>query len=197
MLMIVMSHCSVHSFEFCLLDYCFNKYLIAPFIIGGNLGVVCFVLISSYFILNSKFTISKLVKLIIQIMFYALLFLVCFSTVLEPVDAVNLKSIVESIMPLGFSDYWFMTAHFTLMIFSPVLNMVIGKIDQKIHLRIIVITTIIWSVLPTFIVACYEYNAMIWFVLLYFIATYIRQYIDIQQGHLVIILNVPLLVFSL
>ena len=63
MILIVGYHYSLHGFDRTLLDYNYNKYILDILMIGGKLGVNCFVLISAYFMIESKITLKKLMKL--------------------------------------------------------------------------------------------------------------------------------------
>lgn len=40
---------------------------------GGKLGVTCFVLISAYYLIGSKFKIQNILKLLLEISFYAVI----------------------------------------------------------------------------------------------------------------------------
>ena len=48
-----------------------NRFVGQFLYIGGKLGVVIFVLISGYFLVDSKFKIKKLLKLFLEVLFYS------------------------------------------------------------------------------------------------------------------------------
>ena len=120
---IIAHHFSVHGFEnvnFAVTNV--NSYLIYFFALFGEIGVDVFILISAYFMINSKFTFKKLLILGGEVYFYSVAFFLLFLTILTPVSPINLHFIVSSFLPISQSTYWFITDYILLMIFSPFLN---------------------------------------------------------------------------
>ena len=73
MIMIVINHYALYGFDFQLLPYSFNKYLIDAIAMFGKVGSNGFIFISAWFMIDSKFTIKKFLKLEFQVIFYSLL----------------------------------------------------------------------------------------------------------------------------
>lgn len=180
MFLIVMTHYCTHGFSNIETTYGINKYL-TTVVTWGGIGTNIFVLISGYFMVQSKFTVNKLLKLLSQVVFYSLGFLLCFTLFLQPVYSIGIKEILKSILPVGYSLYWFITSYTVLMLFSPLLNMLISKIDKGVHLKLLVVGGVIWSIMPTLTLAGYGFNTVIWFAYLYFVAAYVRKYVDISK----------------
>ncbi len=175
MLLIIMHHYSVHGFELMNLPLALNKFIVGFLSLGGKLGVSCFILISGYYMIDSKFTLQKFLKLVGEIWFYSISMLILFLTVLNPVE-LNMKLIISSIFPLLSSFYWFMTAYVLLMILSPILNLIINNIGKCLHENLIIFSILIWSFLHNFLNFELYYNDFIWFIVLYFIAGYLKKY---------------------
>ncbi|MBQ4068008.1 MAG: acyltransferase [Lachnospiraceae bacterium] len=179
MLMIISHHYSVHGFASFGLTYGTNRHLVDILSMGGKLGVNIFVLISGYFVIKTEISIYKIISIIVQTWFYSIGILVLFLTVLSTEKTIEGIDIKKSIMPLSYQTYWFVTCYVILMILTPYINILVNNISKKMHCKLIVIFLCMWSVIPSiFRENLLMYSELGWFVLLYFIATYIRKYVD-------------------
>lgn len=179
MILIVMHHYSVHGFSLNNLDYSFNKYIIDFLYLGGKLGVNCFILISGYFMINSKFTIKKLLKLLGEVWFYSIGILILFITILTPIKPLGIGSIIKSFLPVTYSLYWFITVYVILMVLSPFINKFVDSIDKTTYQKLIVFLVIIGSIIPSLMLGYSKIiNELGWFIILYLIAGYIKKYTD-------------------
>ena len=182
MVLIVAHHYAVHGFRTIEMTYSFNRYVVGILSLGGKLGVACFVLISGYFMVYSRFTLNKLIKLIAETWFYSVGIILLFLFVLTPVEPIGLKEIIKLIFPIGYGNYWFMTDYIMLMLISPILNLTISKMGKEMHQNLLIGATILWSIMPSFVLANYGFNELGWFVVLYFFAAYIRKYICFEKN---------------
>ena len=139
MILIVSHHYSVHGFTINDMDFSRNKYIVDFLSLGGKLGVNCFILISGYFSIKSKFTIKKLLKLEGQVLFYSISFLMLFLTVLTPKESIGIKLILKNLLPVIYNCYWFATTYIILMILSPYINILILNMKKTIHAKLIYI----------------------------------------------------------
>ena len=140
---------------------------------GGKLGVDVFVLISGYFLVSSKgVKTEKVLKLWLQIFFYSVLlfavFVICSET------SFGVKGLIKRVFPLTFEQWWFASTYFVMYLFSPFLNILLHKLDRAAYTKLLVLTTILWCVLPTFTLQSYESNNLLWFFYLYIVAGYIK-----------------------
>jgi surface polysaccharide O-acyltransferase-like enzyme len=174
MLLIVMHHYSVHGFQFLDNTVTTNKIIVQIISLGGKLGVNLFVLITGYFMIYSSFKIRKLIILVLEVLFYSIVYFVVLKNLglLE----VNRRIIQRSFFPITFNNYWFATTYVIMYLFIPFINSFIRGLTQRDHLKLIGILIIIWSVLPTFTFseASLEFSNLGWFITLYLIASYIR-----------------------
>lgn len=191
MLLIVMDHYASHGLmglgsE---LAYSLNRYA-AGCMIVGKFGVVAFVLISGYYMCESRFTGRKLAKLWGQTAFYAVAFWVIFFVVsllggdTWMMDTLTLhagrEELLHSILPIGYSEYWFVTDYVVLMMVSPFLNQLLHGVSKRQLLLILVLATVFWSIIPTFTDAEYAHTEMVWWFILYLYAGYIRLYVNLK-----------------
>lgn len=182
MVLIVATHYVVHGFNINNINYSVNKYILDIIYLLGKSGVECFVLITGYFMINSNFTLKKLVRLLSTVSFYSICILILFCTVLNPVNKIGLIDIIKSIFPVIFYQYWFVTIYVVLMILSPFINMGIKSISRKTYRFLLLTLILMWSVIPTLFLinptGMLGFNLVGWFITLYLIGGYIRKYVD-------------------
>lgn len=136
-------------------------------------AVNCFVLVSSYFLIDRRFNKSRLVKLWIQIVTYTgggYIFLLLIGII-----KINVIDLAKCIFPISFGAYWFMQSYFLLYLLFPYINKLINALNQKELISITALIIIIFSIMPTFL-PIFGWNepvggaGIIWFICLYFIA---------------------------
>jgi surface polysaccharide O-acyltransferase-like enzyme len=182
MVLIVTHHYAVHGFTVSELPYSLNMYIVEVLSLGGKWGVSCFVLISGYFMVNSKITVRKIIKIIAETWFYSVGILLVFKCLITPEESIGIRTVICEMLPIGSVRYWFVTDYVILMLMSPILNLVIEKMGRTMHRNIMIGAVVLWSVVPTiFLEATYAYTAMAWFVVLYMFAAYIRKYVDMEK----------------
>ena len=162
-----------------------NNYFIYFLDLFGKVGVDIFILISAYFMINSKFTLRKLLVLGGGVYFYSLI-LCLIMLILVPTILINPTKILRTILPIS-HQYWFINCYIGLMLFSPFLNKFIKGLSKDNFIKLLLLLIIIWSVYPTFTGASlmygdsFGYGYMAWFIVLYFIGAFIRLHLDIKQ----------------
>lgn len=186
MLLIVMNHYSSQGLGWDL-AYAVNKYVALVARTGGKFGMIVFVLISGYYMCDSKITGRKIALIWGQISFYAvsiaaafyLLQFTGFGDVLERFEIViSIKTILLGFLPIGQGTYGFAAEYVLLMMISPLLNLLLHKLGKKELLVYLVIALTLWSVLPVFTNMQYEWNQIGWFAVVYLFAGYIRLYAE-------------------
>lgn len=178
MIMIVFHHFAIHS------EAIFDTGLNIPKLwynlinIGGKIGVNIFILISGYFLVDNndlKINFKKLLKFWSQIIFYSISIFILFALILGP-KIVSFNNIVPSFFPITFSNWWFASAYFVLYLLHPYINKFLKSLNKSNFQLFLIITTIIWSVIPTFTTSKFQSNNLIWFFYLYSISSYIKIY---------------------
>ena len=178
--LIMAHHYVIHGFNGASSPNLINQSLLGFLSIGGKLGVTCFILISGYYMLYSTFTLKKFIKILAEVWFYSVAIgLLCFLIF----NISDFKVFIKIFIPIGSSEYWFVTNYLILMIFSPILNLIIKNIERIFLKKIILIAVIFWSILPTFFGITYAFDELLWFVILYLIAGYIRRYSNINKNN--------------
>lgn len=151
-----------------------NSALMLLFGAWGKTGINCFVLITGYFMCKSQFSLKKLLKLYLQIAFYAmaiyLIFCITGHETFSPLKTLWKLWPVTSIA-LGFTSCFVI-----FYMFIPVLNVLVNAMDKRLHTQLIALIIIAFSILPSFPMISMTHNYVTWFMALYLIASYIRLY---------------------
>jgi len=138
--------------------------------------VNCCVLLSAYFMVKSKFRISRILKFVIQVEFYSLL---CGALLHFLFDTeMTMDNYMYIIYPLSSGTYWFASKFILLMIFSPFLNKIIIQMTKRqlFYTNVLLISVV--SAIPTLFYWSKSQISngydVLWFIVLYFIGAYIR-----------------------
>lgn len=142
-------------------------------------AVNCYVLISGYFMTGKSFKLSRLASTYSQVWFYSIFsFILMFAVRL--IDF-SFGSLLTAVTPFIHNTYWFVTSYLLLMIFSPLLNSAINAMSrQKFKMILFVLVgiycifnNIVKLINPVDMTAGY---GVLWFIVLYLSAAYIRKY---------------------
>lgn len=139
----------------------------------GKIGVNLFILITGYFLINSKFKIKKVFTIYLQTIFYSWIILLVYMCI---ATSISIKEFVKSILPIVYNSYWFVTNYLILYCLSTFLNKFIHNINQKQYEVLLLILVIIWCFIPTFMFGKINFSEIDWFILMYMIGAYIRLY---------------------
>ena len=124
------------------IDSCIpNKILGCFFNLFGNFGVNLFVLISGYFLINSKFKFKKLLKLTTEVFFYSVtLYIVC---IFLKITTFSIEEFKKVIFPISYNMYWFATTYIGLYLLSPFINKLLNNISRTEHKNLIYLLIIL------------------------------------------------------
>ena len=104
MFMIIAHHFSVHGNFILEKIPLLNKIWLQLLSSGGKIGVNIFIIISGFFLINSKkVNMNKIIKLLAQLLFYSILIFIIFGSF--GIVSFNIKSLVKHI--LGYPIWWF------------------------------------------------------------------------------------------
>ncbi|MBT8993670.1 hypothetical protein BTH81_09150 [Lactobacillus delbrueckii subsp. bulgaricus] len=78
---------------------------------GGKVGVYIFVLITGYFMVNSKILVRKIIKLWLPIFFWSVMITLSFEVATHDF---SVWKTIKSVFPILFSQYYSMTVYFFL-----------------------------------------------------------------------------------
>lgn len=143
--------------------------------------VNCFVLISGYFLVRSKFRLQKLIALWLETVFYSLIIRIVFIAI--GYSSFSVSSILGCFVPVFTGRYWFITIYFGLYLVFPFLNIAINAMSRKQHLMLNIVLFFLFSVVVSVYPSFKGMNSgagwgLAWFIVLYFIAAYVRLYYE-------------------
>jgi len=84
------------------------------------------------------------------------------------------KGVIKTLMPITTKYYWFASSYFIMYILFPYINVLFRNISMEEFKRLILVTTIIWCVIPSIMTKDLECNNLLWFIYLYGIAVFIK-----------------------
>lgn len=149
--------------------------------VSGKIGVGLFVIITGYFLVDSKFSFKRILKLWFQVFFYSVAIYVIFYF-LGRTDWMQKKDIIKIFMPIGYNQYWFITTYMYLMLIAPLINKLIESLNKEGYKKVLILLTIILVIVPTVL---YNNNmigntttpiTLIIFSYLYMLAGYMKKY---------------------
>lgn len=153
-----------------------------------SVGVNCFVLISGYYLINSKFKIQKIIHLWGLVLFYSLgIFFIYKITNNSIVNNMNPIETIYVFTPIINVHYWFIVPYLALYIIFPFLNKMINNLNQKQFKAILIIFFIFMSVINNISPINQNFEAVgghsiLWFMFLYGVGAYIRKYKNENEG---------------
>lgn len=178
MLLIVAHHYVVYSGLLNVMEQNYTSPIsVFYYIFGmwGKTGINCFVMITGYFMCQSKITLRKFLKLYFEVIFYGLVILGIF-VVIGKADF-SLGQIVFALLPFCnvVSDN-FVNAFMVWWLTIPFLNILVTNMTRRQHQLLIVFCAVVFSLYDKIPITEIAVNPLCWFSTIYFIASYIRLY---------------------
>lgn len=141
---------------------------------GGKIGINCFVLITGYFMCKSTISLKKFMKLLIEVEFYRIIIYLIF--LMTGYSNFSVSELIKTVLPIYGIGSGFTNTYLVFFLFIPYLNILIKSMNQKQHLGLLSLCIIVGTLLQTFLKADEAFTYIGWFMVLYFIAAYIRIY---------------------
>ena len=102
-------------------------------IIWGEVGVNIFVLMSGYFMVNSRFRAESILRIVLETVFYSYTIQLLFA--LLSISEFKAKFLIRSLLPISGGNYWFITAYVAVYICSPILIWLENKLSKSAYER--------------------------------------------------------------
>ena len=142
----------------------------------GKTAINCFVMITGYFMCTSRITLKKFLKLLFQIEFYNII--IYFLFVVFGNERFSFSALLYTIAPVKVIGNEFISAFIVLFLLIPFLNSLFRNISERMHIRLIVLSLLLYSLLATFPFPGFSMtmNYISWFIVIYCISAYVRLY---------------------
>ncbi len=144
-------------------------------------AVNVYMLISGYFLVESGFKPGRLVELLCQVLFYAILVPIVLVVLgIVPTNIFGINHILETVLPVQMVHYWFITVYVIMYLLSPVLSTAAKSMKQE-QLRSTIVALLLFfsvskSILPFQLVNDNKGYDGLWFVCVFLVAAYMRLY---------------------
>lgn len=175
MILIIAHHYFVHSgIDLSSNPASMNSLYLSLFGMWGKTGINCFVLITGYFMCTSSITLKKFLKLILEIYFYKILIFIVFW--ICGYESISLKSLMQLAIPVTDVADNFIGCFILFWLSIPFLNILLKNLTKRQHELMLVLSLSIYVILPFLPFNRVLMNYVTWFIVLYFISSYIRLY---------------------
>lgn len=145
MFMIVASHCVQHGAgnSFAMLKSSFSMNMVIATVLGiwGQLGVACFVIISSWFLAEKNgIHTKKVVMMVAQVWGTSVVITLLMMLIGENV---SLKTIIKEFATPIYGQYWFITCYLIFYLIVPILQYLCSKLSDESLKKVFIVLTII------------------------------------------------------
>lgn len=147
----------------------------------GKTGINCFVMITGYFMCTSKITLKKFLKLVLQIEFYSFVISLCF--LLAGSDSISTMDFLINLLPVRSVKDEFESCFILFWLAIPFLNILIKGLDKRGHLFLVFLSLFIYTGMTFVPHAGLSMNYVSWFIVLYFVSSFIRLYPESIYKH--------------
>lgn len=199
-LLIIISHYSVHSSIVTNnLPMGFNRLLFENAVLG-NIGVIIFILITGYYLISNEkpFKLKKFLNLYLEVLFYSSIFYFIF--ILLGREKITVLGLLHNLIPISHASYWFMSVYLIMYLFSFYINKFLNSLKREEHFRFILISLIILTI-GLITNSLYYITELLQFIIFYSIGGYLKKYPDnklnqIKKNYIILFITIILLIFS-
>lgn len=143
-----------------------------------------FLLVSGYFQYNKPTSLKKVWKLIQMTLFYSIII----ALVLNFTNVIDLTFLdyVKVFSPIEFSNLWFLITYIALYLLVPYINVLIEKLNQQEHRKLLILLLIMFSLIPTITnqnTFSNNGHTLIQFIFMYIVGAYFGKYPISQNIH--------------
>lgn len=178
MFFIVLWHVIMHGN---VLSNCMNpaiKIMLEIIMFCIIIHVNSFIVLSGYFQSKSKFKLSKLIKIFLQVVFYSFTILLL-AVKLGWIQDYTIVTLINNVLLSSLNNYWFIKVYLVMYIFSDYMNKFIDRLTQNEYKSFLIISFIVLSIIPFLTGNKVVFNdgyTIINFIFLYMIGGYLRRY---------------------
>lgn len=183
MFLIIMHHAILYSDVLSNSGVSLNKYIAAILYIGGKYGTNVFFSITAYFLIDKTFHLKRVLSVWKTTFFYGVVFFVL--NIFTRFRAFRLRDICETLLPISYKAYWFVTAYVALVILSQFLNLLIHKLDKKALGLLVIVCTCMVTIPATFLPGANPYadgSHLFLSVLIYLAVGFYKKWIELENS---------------
>lgn len=159
-----------------------NALFIKSLWLLGELGTNLFMLITGYFLANSKgFQAKKLILLLSEILFYYLSSSLIQVLIEHNTVTFDTRTLLILLLPTTRGCYWYATAYVVLYILSPWISQFVRGLDQTRLVKLLATLLVLYSVIPTIVGIFFSsteifllYSRLLWLFIIYLCGSFLR-----------------------
>lgn len=140
----------------------------------GKMGINCFVMISGYFMCTSRITAKKFAKLLLEVEFYKIVIYLVFA--ITGYENFSVSGFVKAVLPFTSVAQNFTGCYLIFYLLIPFLNVTVHHMSEKQHLYLVLLLVFVYVLIGTLLSGNLTMNYVTWFVVIYFLAAYVRLY---------------------
>lgn len=96
------------------------------------------------------------------------------------------KNIIQSCLPFIFGN-WYVRYYIIFFLFVPYMNILVEQLSEKMLTGLLVMSLIIWSIIPMFFKGSFAFSCEEFFLVMYLIGVYLRKYLEKRLSTKVIV----------
>ena len=182
MVMVTILHITGHGIANCEISQFSGVYWV---VLVSNtfclVAVNCFVLITGFFLSDRKTKLRKIVMMWLQVWTYSVGVYLILCVVPTTGVEFSFTTLIQCGLPILSNQYWFFKCYFLLYLLSPVLNILISTMEKAVYRNVLVLLLVLFCAIPSINIFgdTFGTNAgysLTWFIVLYLVAGYIKQY---------------------
>lgn len=140
----------------------------------GKTAINGFVMITGYFMYQSKITSRKFLKLLLEIEFYNLM--INFLFMVFGIYQYSLSDFLIALIPGGIDvSHGFVVCFLIFYLIIPIINKILNLCDSKSHFYLIICSLILYYVVEHIYPGHIYTGYLVWFPIIYLISSYIRR----------------------
>lgn len=146
-------------------------------------GVNCFVLISSYFLINAQFKAQRIVRITVETLFYTVVLTVICFFLFNKNGEITVYDVIKSFYILGPTkyNYWFISKFIALLALQPFLSKLAMSFTKKQYQLFLCVLILI----NTELIGGFPFGelygggfTLMWFICLFFTGGYLRLHLE-------------------
>ena len=194
MLGLVAHHIAVHGETIYFDGMGINKWISFFALSFGKIAFSCFVAMSTWYLVKSKFKASRFIKVWLEVLFYNLLmFYATWSIPTRYNEGVGERMLIGSLLPITGNSHGYASAYLLYYLTLPVLKIVSDNINKRQNIFIIAFLALTQVASPVIAnVTRYTQNTQaefLLFILFFFISRYLQYYpIKLQSNNKAILI---------
>ena len=144
-------------------------------------AVNLYMLISGYLLCESRFRLSRLVQLLLQIVFYSVLFGLLGLALHTSTEELSIYYLLQIFLPVSMNQYWFMTAYVILYLLLPFIGTALAGMSKEAHRVVMILLLTAFGGIKTVLFAVrlatdtkgYDF---LWYLTVFVAAAYFKKY---------------------